>query len=60
VDELPLAARPGSYAEKQLKLLAEMLESQPEAQALREQLTRNLEARGKSLPPGSCSFIFIY
>ncbi|OGP71678.1 MAG: hypothetical protein A2Z73_03930 [Deltaproteobacteria bacterium RBG_13_60_28] len=48
-----LAARPGSYAEKQLKLLGEMLESQPEAQALREQLTRNLEAKRRS-KQGEC------
>ena len=40
-----LCVPPGSPGEKLLKLLKEMLASQPEAQALRRQLARCLEAK---------------
>ena len=43
-----LSLLPGSFTEKQLKLLAQMLESQPEAQALREKLQGCLEAKCES------------
>ena len=43
-----LSITPGSPGEKLLKLLAEMLAPQPEAQALRGQLERCLEAKRDS------------
>ncbi len=43
-----LSVPPGSAGEKLLKLLAEMLAPQPEAQALREQLERCLEDKRQS------------
>jgi ArsR family transcriptional regulator len=40
-----LSVAPGSGEEKQLHLLAEMLEGRPEAQALRERLTQWLQGK---------------
>jgi ArsR family transcriptional regulator len=53
-----LAVPPGSPYEKQLKLLAEMLVAQPEAQALRQKLTEWLRAKaefaaGEAAPGGA-------
>lgn len=53
-----LAVPPGSPYEKQLKLLAEMLVAQPEAQALRQKLTEWLRAKaefaaGEAAPKGA-------
>ncbi len=48
-----LSVTPGSPEDKQLKLLAEILSSRPEAQALRERLEQWLAAKGqgKKAPP---------
>src|SRR4030043_1508914 len=43
-----LSVPPGSPEEKQLKLLAEILSSRPEAQALRHRLEQWLAAKGHS------------
>jgi ArsR family transcriptional regulator len=42
-----LSVTPGSPEDKQLKLLAEILSSRPEAQALRERLEQRLAAKGQ-------------
>lgn len=42
-----IAVSPGSWQEKQLRLLAEMLQDQPAAQVLRERLQQRLRAKGK-------------
>jgi hypothetical protein len=42
-----LSVTPGSPEDKQLKLLAEILSSRPEAQALRERLEQWLAAKGQ-------------
>ncbi len=47
-----LAVAPGSPGEKLLKLLAEMLATQPEAQTLRRQLEHCLEAKRHSVCAG--------
>jgi ArsR family transcriptional regulator len=57
-----LCVPPGSPGEKQLKLLAEMLASHPEAQALKAQLhdwlgkKRQARARDTAAKPGNDSF----
>ena len=43
-----LSVAPGSPEDKQLKLLAEILSSRPEAQALRDRLEQWLAAKGQS------------
>jgi hypothetical protein len=43
-----LSVVPGSPEDKQLKLLAEILSSRPEAQALRDRLEHWLAAKGQS------------
>ena len=43
-----LSVAPGSPEDKQLKLLAEILSSRPEAQALRDRLEHWLAAKGQS------------
>jgi ArsR family transcriptional regulator len=50
-----LAVTPGSPYAKQLKLLAEMLEAQPEAQALRQKLTKWLKAKAEFAAKGAAS-----
>lgn len=49
-----LSVTPGSPEDKQLKLLAEILSSRPEAQALRERLALRLAARGRG-PKGAAA-----
>jgi hypothetical protein len=43
-----LSVPPGSPEDKQLKLLADILGSRPEAQALRDRLEQWLSAKGQS------------
>jgi len=43
-----LSVAPGSPEDKQLKLLAEILDSRPEAQALKDRLAQWLAAKGQS------------
>jgi len=43
-----LSVAPGSPEDKQLKLLADILSSRPEAQALRDRLEQCLRAKGES------------
>jgi hypothetical protein len=43
-----LSVTPGSPEDKQLKLLADILGSRPEAQALRDRLEQWLSAKGPS------------
>jgi ArsR family transcriptional regulator, arsenate/arsenite/antimonite-responsive transcriptional repressor len=51
-----LSVTPGSPEDKQLKLLAEILSSRPEAQALRERLEQWLAAKGQgSKDAAACS-----
>ena len=49
-----LSVTPGSPEDKQLKLLAEILSSRPEAQALRERLEQRLAAKGQA-PKGAAA-----
>jgi hypothetical protein len=57
-----LCVPPGSPGEKQLKLLAEMLGSHPEAQALKAKLhdwlgkKRQVQAKGTAAEPAADSF----
>ncbi|MCK9378314.1 MAG: metalloregulator ArsR/SmtB family transcription factor [Syntrophobacterales bacterium] len=49
-----LSIAPGSPEAKQLKLLADILRSQPEAQALKERLEQWLAAKGQSQDAAAC------
>ncbi|MFA5112171.1 MAG: metalloregulator ArsR/SmtB family transcription factor [Desulfobaccales bacterium] len=49
-----LSITPGSPEDKQLKLLADILHSQPEAQALRNRLEQWLAAKGQSQDAAAC------
>ncbi len=49
-----LSITPGSPEDKQLKLLADILHSQPEAQALRDRLEQWLAAKGHCQDAAAC------
>jgi ArsR family transcriptional regulator len=49
-----LSVPPGSPEDKQLKLLADILSSRPEAQALRDRLEQWLSAKGQSKDAAAC------
>ena len=49
-----LSIAPGSPEDKQLKLLADILHSQPEAQALKDRLEQWLAAKGPSQDAAAC------
>jgi len=49
-----LSVPPGSPEDKQLKLLADILSSRPEAQALRDRLEQWLAAKGQSKDAAAC------